>query len=91
MNVLTVFMLVTLVLFLLLYRTMKPKVVHLSDDQNGEAVHQASTVKAVKYRRASDQVELLEQVEDEEDLGEEDDKCKVISLNELSTSESTPV
>ncbi len=75
MNVLTGLMLLVLVLFLALYRTMKPSTVHLSSEHSSSDegtldVCEAPVVKAVKYCRDSDQVLLLADMDFEDQDGD---------------------
>ncbi len=84
MNILTFLMVVILVLFVVLYRSMKPKTVYLSSGNGNldEGLVAASEGNAVSYRRDSDQVFLLEHMEDEDELEDEKD-YKVVDSNEI--------
>ena len=65
MNILTLLMAIVIIVFLFLYSTFKPKRVNVTSP-----VETQDTIGAVVYRRNSDQVLLLEDMEDNEHEGQ---------------------
>ena len=94
MSILSGLMLVVMTLFLLLYRTMKPKGVYLASVRTEEEGDELED--AVAYSRGDDRVELLKHFQTEEETSSVDDTgceeaTEVTSWHGTTETDSAPL